>query len=309
MKSPKNKQILIAGATGLIGQALTRRFVEEGYNVMVLTRKPKLVHSEFPDKVDYIEWNGIFTTWLVREVEKSATIINLAGEGIANKRWSRRRKLILLKSRLSTTRALTKACHYAKKKPEVFIQASAIGYYPNSDKESFNEESPSGTSFLSNLSRDWEMVAKHDLPKEIRLVIIRSGIVLSNKGGILPKLVQPIKLLVGGWFGNGCQIMSWIHILDEVNAIIHLMEHSKLKGPFNLTAPYPISQKELVYQMAKHLKRPAWVAIPEFIIKWIYGQMGVELFLSSQIIDSKKLIDSGYKFAFPSIEPAIKSLL
>ena len=118
----KNKQILIAGATGLIGSELTRTLVENGYNVMVLTRFPKLVKQEFPERLNYIEWNGIFTTWLVREVEKSYAVINLAGESIATKRWTRRRRMQLIRSRLGTARALAKACHYAKKKPEVFIQ-------------------------------------------------------------------------------------------------------------------------------------------------------------------------------------------
>jgi hypothetical protein len=309
MKTTKNKQILIAGATGLIGRALTKSLINEGYNVMVLTRFPKVVDNEFPEKVNYIEWNGIFTTWLVREVEKSIAVINLAGEGIANKRWGRKRKLKLIKSRLSSARALAKACNYAKKKPEVFIQASAIGYYPFSLTEVFNEDSPSGNSFLSNLSVDWEAVASHDIPKEIRLVIIRTGIVLSKHGGFLPKLVYPIKFLVGGWFGNGQQVMSWIHIQDEVNAILFLMENSNAKGPFNLVAPNPISQKELVQKIARRLKRPACFAIPNHITKAIYGQMGKELMLSSQNVEPKKLINSGFSFSFPTIDSAIESLL
>ena len=309
MKTTKNKHILISGATGLIGKALTKSLINEGYNVMVLTRFPKVVDNEFPEKVNYIEWNVIFTTWLVREVEKSFAVINLAGEGIADKRWGRKRRLTLIKSRLSSARALAKACHYAKKKPEVFIQASAIGYYPFSSSEVFNEDSPAGDSFLSNLAVDWEAVAKNDVPKEIRLVIIRTGIVLSKHGGFLPKLVRPIKLLAGGWFGNGQQVMSWIHIQDEVNAIMFLMENSKAKGPFNLIAPNPISQKELVRKIAIRLKRPAWISIPSFITKAIYGQMGKELMLASQNVEPKKLIDNGFSFSFPTIDSAIENLL
>ncbi len=305
----KNKQILIAGATGLIGSELTRTLVENGYNVMVLTRFPKLVKQEFPERLNYIEWNGIFTTWLVREVEKSYAVINLAGESIATKRWTRRRRMQLIRSRLGTARALAKACHYAKKKPEVFIQGSATGYYPFSTSEVFNEDSKPGNSFLSRLTLDWEAVPSHEVPESIRLVIVRTGVVLSQNGGMLSKLVIPIKLFVGGWFGNGSQPISWIHIRDEVNAIIHLMHSQEAKGAFNLVAPEPITQKNLVKLIAKKLKRLAWVPIPALPIKLLMGQMANELLLNGNMVEPKKLLESGYQFSFPNIDGALDNLL
>ena len=305
----KKKQILIAGATGLIGQSLTRLLVKKGYKVMVLTRSPQQVHEEFPDMVGYIEWGGIFTSWLVREVEKSAAIINLAGEGIASKRWTRRRRMQLIRSRLGTTRALAKACHYANKKPDVFLQASAAGYYPLNSSSTFMEDTAPGKTFLSRLSSDWEAVAKKEIPESIRLVLLRTGVVLSPNGGMLRELLRPIKLFVGGWFGSGKQMVPWIHIDDQVRAITHLMENSDAKGPFNLASPSPLSQKKLVKRVARELKRPAWVPIPAMPIKLMFGQMGRELLLSGNSISPSKLIDSGFVFTFPTINEALSDLL
>lgn len=309
MKPFKSKQILISGATGLIGKELTRTLVDSGYNVMVLSRSPYKITEEFPEQVSCIEWHGDFTTWLVREVEKSYAVINLAGEGIANSRWTRRRRMQLIRSRLGTTRALAKACHYAKKKPEVFIQGSATGYYPLASNEVFNENSGPGNSFLSRLTADWEAVAKHEVPDGIRLILIRSGVVLSHKGGMLPKLVKPVKLFAGGWFGSGKQMISWIHIRDEVNAIVHLMLEPKAKGPFNLVAPNPVSQKQIIKSIAKRLKRPALISIPAFIIKWILGQMAVELLLNGNYIETQKLPEAGFEFNFQTIDSALDDLI
>ncbi len=308
MKTTKNKQILIAGATGLIGRELTQVLVELGYNVMILTRNPKLVRKEFSGSVGYIEWKGFFTNWLVREVEKSFAVINLAGESIGDKRWTRSRRMKLVRSRLGTTRALAKACQYAIKKPEVFVQGSAIGFYPFSDTDIFTEANNQGSGFLSQLTVDWEAVALHEVPKEIRLVIIRTGVVLSQQGGILPKLVKPINFFIGGWFGKGNQIVSWIHIHDEVNAIVHLLENGEAKGFFNLTAPNPITQIELVKAIAQKLNRPAWIAIPPFFVKRLFGLMGVELLLKGSQVNPKRLIDSGFVFKYHSIGLALENL-
>jgi len=309
VKPSEKKQILIAGATGLIGKELTRTLVNVGYRVMILTRSPNQVHEEFPDMVGYIEWGGIFTTWLVREVENSAAVINLAGEGIASKRWTRRRRMQLIRSRLGTTRALAKACHYSKKKPKVFLQASATGYYPLSLEGVYDETSAPGKSFLSRLTVDWEAVALHEVPEDIRLVLLRTGVVLSTKGGMLQQLIMPIKLFAGGWFGTGNQFVSWIHLEDEVRAIIHLMESKNAKGPFNLTSPSSLPQKELVKMVAQKLSRPAWLPIPSITVKLLFGQMGKELLLSGNNVIPYKLNSVGFEFKYPTLDEALSELL
>jgi len=309
MVAAKQKQILIAGATGLIGQELVSALLAIGYKIVVLA------HSSLRDapwanhpSVSSIEWTGIFTNWLVREVEKSYAVINLAGQNIAAKPWTRQRRMQLIRSRLGTTRALAKACHYAEKQPKVFVQASATGYYSTVSKEIQTETSPKGQGFLARLTADWEMVAQHELPSSIRLVLIRTGVVLSNKGGMLPKLTLPIKLMAGGWFGTGNQPVPWIHIHDEVNAIIHLMHTESARGPFNIVAPQAVTQKGLVKAVAKKLKRAAWVPIPAPLIKLLFGQMGYELLLSGSLVDSSKLIQSGYSFKHPTLSIALDNL-
>jgi uncharacterized protein len=309
MINSNNKQILLAGGTGLIGRELTAALVNQGYNVVILSRSPFGTVKRLPQRASAIEWKGEFTTWLVREVEKSYAIINLAGEGIANKPWTLRRRMQLIRSRLGITRSLAKACHYAKRKPEVFIQGSAIGYYPFSDNEIFNEQSPPGEGFLSRLTSDWESVAKVEVPNEIRLLIIRTGVVLSSKGGMFPKLVKPIKNFIGSWFGSGKQFLSWVHIRDEVNAIIHLMHTVSASGAFNIVAPEPLSQKQLVKKIAKRLTRPAWFSIPALPLQWVLGQMAEELLLNGSKVEPTRLKESGYEFTYPDIEMALDDLL
>jgi uncharacterized protein (TIGR01777 family) len=310
MKAAKQKQILIAGATGLIGYDLVNSLLVHGYKIVILTRSA-LRNDEWlkNPNISSIEWGGIFTNWLVREIEKSFAVINLAGENIASKPWTRRRRMQLIRSRLGTTRALAKACHYAEKKPKAFIQASASGYYSTSTKDIQHETSSQGTGFLARLTADWESVAQHELPDDIRLVLIRTGVVLSKNDGMLPKLVLPIKLFVGGWFGSGQQPVPWIHIDDEVNAIIHLLHTETASGPFNLVAPQSINQKDLTKAIAKKIRRIAWVPIPAPLIKLILGQMGKELLLSGSLIDSSKLTKTGFTFQHPTVSKALDSLL
>jgi uncharacterized protein len=304
------KQVIIAGATGLIGKELVSSLTNLNYNVLVLTRDAeRFLKSNKNSLVSCIEWQGIFTTWLVREVENSIAIINLAGENIADRPWTRRRRMQLIRSRLGTTRTLAKACHYAKKKPEVFLQASAIGYYPLVDNKVFDEKSERGNGFLARLTADWESVAIHELPQGIRLVLLRSGVVLSRKGGMLPKLVIPVKFFVGGWFGSGKQQTPWIHIADEINAIIHLTQNVKAEGPFNLVAPESVSQKVMVKRIARKLGGLAWIPIPSIFVRFALGQMADEMLLKGIKVDSSKLKKQGFEFSFPTLDMAFDDLL
>ncbi len=304
------KQIIIAGATGLIGRELVNSLLETGFNIVILTRSSirpaEWLHNP---NIRSILWSGEFTTWLAREVEKSFAIINLAGENLAAKPWSRRRRMQLIRSRLGTTRALAKACQYATTKPEVFVQASAIGFYPLSGNEVFDENSDSGTGFLSRLTADWESIAKHEIPSDIRFVLVRTGVVLSVKGGMLPQLMKPIKFFAGGWFGSGNQPVSWIHIKDEVDAIIHLLTNQNASGAYNLVAPNPLSQKQLVRTIASKIKRLAWVSIPSFLVKLLFGRMAEELLLSGNYIVPKRLQETGFNFTYPTIQKALDNLL
>lgn len=309
METIKNKCVVIAGATGLIGTEITKKLIDDGNTVLILTRTPNNIDKNYLGKFSYLEWGGFFTPWLVREIEKCDVVINLAGEDIAAKPWNRRRQIQLIRSRLGTTRALAKACHYAEKKPEVFIQGSAIGYYPLTERKKFTEEDDPGTNFLARLTTEWEQIAKLEIPQEIRLVIVRTGIVLSAKGGMLPKLLKPIKFFAGGWFGSGKQTLSWIHITDEVRAIIHLISDKNAQGPYNLTSPNPVNQRALVKAIGKTIKRPAWVSVPAFAVRLILGQMANEVLLKGNNVAPNRLTEKGFEFTFQNIEVALDSLL
>lgn len=304
------KKIIVAGGTGLIGQELVKQLVQLGYQVVVLSRAPSKVNALFnSNKVLVKQWSGTYTSQLTQEIENSYAVINLAGENISAKRWTSKRRKELTQSRIRPTQALAKACAEALKKPEVFIQASAIGYYPfQASSTVFTEDSEPGTGFLSNLTAKWEAAAKEELPTSIRLVTIRTGVVLSEKGGMYPKLRLPIKLFVGGWFGNGNQSTPWIHITDHVNAIIHLLKNNATTGPYNLVSPKPVTQKVLVKLIAQKHKRVAFIPIPSFITKLIFGEMGTEILLNGAKVSAKKLINSGFSFSFPSIEASVNNL-
>jgi len=305
-----DKRIIVAGGTGLIGQELVAQLVLLGYHVVVLSRAPGKVHTLFHSNlVSKKLWLGTFTSQLTQDIENSYAVINLAGENISSKRWTNKRQKELTQSRITTTQALAKACAAAIKQPEVFIQASAIGYYPFQPSSTvYTEKSEPGTGFLSNLTVKWEAAVKNELPQSIRLVTIRTGVVLSAKGGMYPKLLLPIKLFAGGWFGNGNQNTAWIHITDHVNAIIHLLKTSTATGPYNLVSPELVTQKELVKIIAKKQKRSAFMPIPSPIVKLIFGEMATEILLNGAKVSANKLIDSGFSFSFPSIKKAVNSL-
>ena len=304
------KRIIVAGGTGLIGQELVKELVQLGYHVVVLSRTPSKVNALFNNnKVSAKQWLGTYTSQLTQEVENSYAVINLAGENISAKRWTSKRQKELTNSRITPTQALAKACADALNKPKVFIQASAIGYYPfQASSTVFTEDSEPGTGLLSNLTVKWEAAAKKELPQSIRLVTIRTGVILSAKGGMYPKLLLPIKLFAGGWFGNGNQNTAWIHINDHVNAIIHLLKTSTTTGAYNLVSPNPVTQKELVKIIAKKHKKPAIIPIPSPIVKLIFGKMATEILLNGAKVSANKLIDSGFSFSFPSIKEAVNSL-
>lgn len=302
-------QILVAGATGLIGVALVEALLQKGYSVMVLARSRDRIPAHLRKSVGFLEWRGDFSPYLTLEVKRSYAVVNLAGEGIAEGPWTRRRRLRIIRSRLGTTRALAKSCQYASEKPKVFIQASAIGYYPSNSHSELSEDSPPGQTFLSRLVADWEAVANHEVPNGIRLVVLRTGVVLSPRGGMLKKFLMPIKFNLGAWFGSGKQLVPWVHIQDQVNAIVHLLSHPHASGPYNIAAPATTSQRELAKAVAKRVKRIAWCPIPATIAKWALGAMANEVLLSGYRIDSGKLVDSGFAFKYTTIGEAVEDLM
>jgi hypothetical protein len=245
-------------------------------------------------------------------VEEAAAIVNLAGENLAGAhffpvRWTAERKKTLLKSRLNSGRAVVEAVEAASRKPQVVIQASAIGFYGPCGDEIITEESPAGDDFLARLCQRWEASTASVEAMGVRHVVIRTGIYLSPEGGALHRLVLPIRLFVGGPFGRGEQWYAWIHPKDEVNAIRFLIENEGARGVFNLTAPSPVRNKEFGKALARVLRRPFWLPVPGFAMHLLFGEVATVV-LDGQRVYPRRLLDLGFTFRYPEIEMALESL-
>ena len=293
------KKILIAGSSGLIGTALVPFLEESGFHVGRLLRKPNC---------DQPSWDIDQASFDLKDFEQPDIVINLAGENIAAGRWTVKRKKVLIDSRMITTTLLAE--HFSKGdfSPELFINASAIGFY-GTKCLSCDEKNTVGDDFTSQLSNQWEKACSPLEKTDTRLVKIRTGIVLSPNGGALTKMLPAFKLGVGGKIAEGNQIMSWIDLTDFCRAILHIINNPSIKEAINLTAPNAVSNQRFSEALAQQLKRPCLFPIPAFMIKLLFGDMGKELLLTGCAVQPKKLIDAGFKFEFETIEKSLKHQL
>jgi uncharacterized protein (TIGR01777 family) len=235
-------------------------------------------------------------------------VIHLAGESIVG-RWTPAKKTKIRESRVAGTQNLARALAQAKEKPEVFICSSAIGYYGSRGDELLKEESSSGTGFLSEVCREWEAATHAAAAAGIRTVQMRTGMVLSPKGGALGKMLLPFKMGVGGKVGDGLQWMSWIDVQDLVGAIHHILKTDLLHGPVNMVAPRPVTNAEFTKTLASVLSRPAIFPLPVFAVKLAFGEMGETILLGSQRVEPTKLIMSGYPFRFRELRTSLEEIL
>ena len=304
--------ILISGGSGLIGKALTTELLKKGHQVNILTRYPQKAKN-LPEKARLVQWDAQSIENWAETIEETDVVINLAGENLAGegffpKRWTPDRKEMILQSRLKAGKALTEAIHQAENKPAVFIQSSGIGIYGTSESKTFSENSPVGENFMAQMAVKWEDSTREVENFGVRRVIIRSGVVLSRQGGAFTRFLLPYRLFAGGTFGSGRQILSWIHIQDEIDAIIFLLENENLQGIFNLTAPEPHSYKVFGKTLGQVLKRPSWLPVPGFALRWMFGEVASVILEGQRVIPSK-LIDSGFQFSYPKLRPALEDLL
>ncbi|HVE61903.1 MAG TPA: TIGR01777 family oxidoreductase [Chitinophagaceae bacterium] len=302
--------VLITGGTGMIGQALTKSLLKKGYEVIVLTRNKE--RQKPAGNIIYANWNienGIIEK---AAIEKADYIVHLAGASVAGKRWTDKRKKEILESRTKSGELIVKALQEIPNNVKTIISASAIGWYgadpqiPNPNP--FIEQDSADNSFLGNTARQWEAAIQPVRELGKRLVIYRTGIVLSNEGGAYAEFKKPMKLGVASILGNGKQILSWIHIDDLVQLYIYAIENEKLNDVYNAAAPNPVSNKELIKSMAKakggfHIT----AYVPEFVLKIMLGEMSIEI-LKSATVSNKKIEAAGYQFIFPTIEKALVNL-
>ena len=287
-------KILLTGATGFIGRRLTGLAQSRGHQILPVSRKP--VPGGF-------DWSPAS---LEAGVVAADAIVHLAGENLFGKRWTEAQKKMLVGSRVETTSQLARLA--AQRRPAAFLSASAIGYYGPSERQGLDENAPPGNDFLAQLSRRWEEAAAPAAEAGVRTVLLRSGIVLGREDGALKQMLPPFRLGVGGPIGSGRQWFSWIHIADEVALILFLLESQAANGPFNLTAPNPVTMREMARTLGRVLHRPAVLPVPGFALKAALGEVAGVL-LSGQHVVPRRALDAGYPFQFPELEGALRDLL
>ena len=305
-------KVIIAGGTGLIGRQLTKELVKNNHEVVILSRNPSKVLS-VPEGVQVAAWDGRTTQEWGKIVNESQVVVNLAGDSVAGEgflpsRLTPSRKKRIRESRIFSTEALVAAIEEAENKPQVFVQSSAIGYYGFHEDQRLTEESPPGDDFFAEW-KDWEPVSEPVEDIGVRRVIIRTGIYFSmRKGSALNRLVLPFKLFAGGPIGDGKQYLSWIHEDDESRAIRFLIEDENAQGAFNLTAPNPATNAEVGKAIARVLGRPYYLPAPGFAFNLAFGEVG-QLVTKGQRVIPERLLERGFEFEFPEVEPALRDLL
>ena len=294
-------KIVISGASGLIGTQLVKHLTSNGHQVVRLVRRSP--------KSGEVQWNPKAGTLDGAALEGSDAVIHLSGAGIGDKRWTNAYRKEILDSRTQTTALLANTIASLSQKPKVFLSGSAIGIYGARNDEQLTEVSTHGTGFLADVCEQWEAAAKPAVDAGVRTVFLRTGIVLTPKGGALKKLLPLFKLGVGGKFGNGKQWQSWISLDDEIGAIKHLLT-ANVSGAVNLTAPNPVTNAEFTKVLASVLKRPAIVPVPTFAPKIVLGgELADALLFTGQRVIPAALNASGYAFKHSTLESALRSLL
>ncbi len=289
--------ILITGGTGFIGSNLCTRLLEKKYHIVVMTRSPETIKGNI---------KGIAELEQIKDRVSFDVVINLAGEPIANNRWSNLQKQRISDSRLDTTQKLIEYFKRSANKPKLFISGSAIGYYGVSESnDSLNEEALGDESFSSQLCQQWEAVASEAKKLGIRTCILRTGIVLGKGGGALKKMLLPFKLGLGGRIGKGSQWMSWIHIEDLIGVILYCIDHDEVSGAVNGTAPNPVTNTFFTKTLGKVLNRPTLLPMPAIVVKLLMGQMGEELLLAGKKVLPVKITREGYIFKYVHLEEAL----
>jgi uncharacterized protein len=292
-------RILVSGSSGPIGSALLPTLKAHGHTIVRLVRRTA-------SSSDELTWNPDAPLG-AELVSGFDAVIHLAGETIAGL-WTPAKKRRILESRVNGTQHLAKALAQAEKPPAVFVSASAIGYYGDRGDEILREDSAPGEGFLADVVRQWEAAARPVVGAGIRAVHTRFGVILSRDGGALPKMLLPFRLGVGGKVGSGTQWMSWVHVYDVVESILHSL-NSSISGPVNVVAENPVTNAEFTRILASVLSRPAILPLPAFVVRTAFGQMGEELLLGSLRVQPAKLMQCGYKFEYSDLRAALRETL
>lgn len=291
-------KIAIAGASGLVGSALVPRLEDEGFEVTRLVRDSP--------KVGEIEWHPNQDDMDPAKLNGFEAIINLAGENIAEGRWTDEKKRKIHDSRVHGTHLLSEAIARLAHKPRVFLCASATGIYGDRGDEILDEQSESGGGFLAGVCREWEKACDPAANAGVRVVNLRFGPIIAAKGGMLEKMLTPFKMGLGGKVGSGKQYISWVAIDDVVAAIKLALKDESIRGPLNVVSPNPVTNEKFTKTMGEVLSRPTVMAMPAFAARLAFGEMADEMLLVSQRVVPKKLRDMGFTFQYPNLEPTLR---
>ena len=300
-------RVIVTGATGLIGRALVRTLLAEGHEVTRLVRGDAQTFAA--PGTSAVRWDPQTGSVDAAGLEGHDAAVHLAGESVAEGRWDAAKKRRILESRVRGTRLIAETLARLGRKPGVLVSASATGFYGDRGDEVLTEESASGADFLSEVCREWEKATLPASQAGIRVVHLRTGVVLSAEGGALAKMLTPFRLGVGGRLGSGRQYMSWIDLEDEVGAIRHAIEEEELRGPVNAVAPRPVTNAEFTRTLGRVLGRPTPLPVPAFAARLAFGEMADALLLSSQRVEPARLLAAGYAFKYPDLEASLLHVL
>jgi uncharacterized protein (TIGR01777 family) len=295
-------RVAITGSTGLVGTALVEALKANGHTVSRIMRDQHKVGA------DDVFWNPDTAYVDTPKLDGTDAIVHLAGEPISRS-WSPEQKKIIHFSRLRGTQLIAEAARAMYRPPQVLISGSAIGWYGDRGDEVLREDSKPGTGFLSDVCRDWEGATEVASRAGIRVVHLRTGIVLSSKGGALAKMLPPFRMGVGGKVGSGRQYMSWVALDDVASAIIYAINTPSLQGPMNVVAPNPATNLQFTKALGKVLNRPTIAPLPALVVKLLFGEMGETLLLASQRVEPARLLSAGYQFQYPQLEAALRRAL
>ena len=295
-------KIFLTGGRGFIGRPLRKELVLNGHELFLLTRTKK----EGNESLHYIQWSKHDPPDLSELMNQIDVVINLAGEHLSNKRWTKEQKELIRSSRVDITRLVVDGINNATKKPKKLISASAVGIYGNRHNEKLTEASSLGKSFLASVCKEWESETQK---AQTNVAILRLGVVLGKGGGALEKMMPPFKMYIGGHLGSGKQWMSWVHLKDVIGLIKFAIENDNVAGILNATSPNPVTNKEFSDTLGKVLHRPSFIPIPGLALRLLFGKIANEVLLSGQKVYPQRALEYGYKFKHTELEKALKDVM
>jgi len=307
MTTQDNLTILVTGATGFVGRGLCNALFKKGHDYIALSRAPAVARAQLPHAKRIEAWRPDAEPTPPSALSNTRAVVHLVGEPIAGK-WNAEKKRRIRESRVISTHRLIESLSEVETKPSVLVSASAIGFYGEGGDNKFTEDSPPGNDFLAELCQAWEAEAQRAEALGIRVVLVRIGLVLGKAGGVLPALLTPFRMGLGGKIGSGEQWMSWVHLDDVIGIILHALENSQISGQLNATTSSPVKNIEFTKKLGGVLKRPTFFPVPTFALKLRYGEFA-DFVLMSQRVLPEKTLSSGYEFRHTNLESTLRASL